>query len=441
MDIFRNMLRGGMIAGLLALPFSSTIAILLKVSAGLAWIVPECRKVIARHLKSPAVIAGFLFVIWVFLRAIDSPANAHFRWHTVVHFAAYFMVLVLGHSLFNKSAWRYALVYSLVALALFISLIKIAVFHPPGLSQHAMVIISAVSNRVSSVQENSVLYALVIAYLMIEVFYRVCNGQWHVDQLKCKAKGCAAVVKSTSSVWREKRFWLYAALQLLLSYMLLELQNNRVGIVVFFLLSFFLVFQLFNFKKSLLLSICLMVVFYGLSLSLPGLRGTVLRTASSMHKLFYKSNYSTSVGQRGGMLKNGLRLWADKPWLGYGTGTFSQGMSALPTSDLYGHRRTPENNYLSIALQQGLIGLGLLLVWMGGLYYAAAALPRFEKILARTWLVGTLLAALSFPTLTNGQPMTWLVCLLSACFGARYPAEDPIAENKVIMPPDAEIAV
>lgn len=98
-------------------------------------------------------------------------------------------------------------------------------------------------------------------------------------------------------------------------------------------------------------------------------------------------NSPASLHLRINFARNTLQLIAQKPWLGYGTGSFApiyKEQSALlgwiPTSN-------PHNYYLLITMQYGLLGLSLLIGFFIYLWCHTTKLPRLEQTLARGLLL------------------------------------------------------
>jgi O-antigen ligase len=91
----------------------------------------------------------------------------------------------------------------------------------------------------------------------------------------------------------------------------------------------------------------------------------------------------TSIGLRVAFLRNTLGLVAERPLVGYGTGSFETaygrhvegrpGMEGLPTHD-------PHNQFLKIAAEHGLLGLGVFLALLAVLFRQRGAPPPYRLL-------------------------------------------------------------
>ncbi len=98
-------------------------------------------------------------------------------------------------------------------------------------------------------------------------------------------------------------------------------------------------------------------------------------------------NSPASLHLRLNFARNTLSLIEKKPWLGYGTGSFSPVFQQHSEQLGWSNTTNPHNYYLFITMQYGLLGLGVLLGFFMYLWYHTSRLPRLEKTLGRGMLL------------------------------------------------------
>jgi O-antigen ligase len=115
----------------------------------------------------------------------------------------------------------------------------------------------------------------------------------------------------------------------------------------------------------------------------------------------------------------GFELLKQKPLAGFGTGTFNGGDDShqKPNATLSHYRATVENNYLTLALELGLIGASLMIAYMIALWIVASKLPKDDRAVAKGILIMTLVAAITFPALGTNVLAMLLAGTMGVCFG------------------------
>jgi len=111
----------------------------------------------------------------------------------------------------------------------------------------------------------------------------------------------------------------------------------------------------------------------------------------------YDQNDETSVGLRITFVRNGLKLIKAHPFFGTGTGSYNtEYMAIKPTPpDLKIGPPNPHNSYIYIAVQFGIVGLILLLLfWAIPLLYSKF-LPEREKYIARGIVLAMIIGSFS----------------------------------------------
>jgi O-antigen ligase len=100
------------------------------------------------------------------------------------------------------------------------------------------------------------------------------------------------------------------------------------------------------------------------------------------------------IGGRGKLWKAGLEAFAEQPIIGYGTGLFREAITPM----LGDAAQVAHNSFISVLVEQGLVGLFLFLGLLGAVVMAAWRLQHLERRFALV-LLGTMFVAM--------LPLTW----------------------------------
>lgn len=132
---------------------------------------------------------------------------------------------------------------------------------------------------------------------------------------------------------------------------------------------------------------------------------------------------TTSIGQRLEFYRNSLKIVRENPLLGVGTGGFPEAYRRQVAGTAMAPTRNPHNEYLMMAVQLGLVGLGLLLYLFGSQWKLATNLPsRSDQALARGLVLAIAIASLVSSTLidhTEGLFYVWASGVLFAGLNPR----------------------
>jgi len=125
----------------------------------------------------------------------------------------------------------------------------------------------------------------------------------------------------------------------------------------------------------------------------------------------------SSMGQRYTFWNYSLKLMAEKPLLGHGTGSFAKEYQRIA----HGERimtHNPHNEFLMIGVQLGLLGLLSYLGFLGSQYYCAKTLPAPEKWLASGVLTSLLITSLFNTPFLDHTEGHWFATMIALCFAA-----------------------
>jgi O-antigen ligase len=118
----------------------------------------------------------------------------------------------------------------------------------------------------------------------------------------------------------------------------------------------------------------------------------------------------------------GLRMMQERPWFGWGTGSFQQLAAKQPDFLDSSVARNPHNQYLNIGIQQGFFGLCVLFFFFGLLLKNSWQLPPIESGLLQGILLAMVIGCLGNSWLTDftsGYLFIWLASISVAGGNAR----------------------
>jgi O-antigen ligase len=122
-------------------------------------------------------------------------------------------------------------------------------------------------------------------------------------------------------------------------------------------------------------------------------------------------------GGRFTLWKAGVHAFGHRPVTGYGVGGFVRSI----TPELGDKALVAHNSFLSVLVEEGLIGLWLYVTMMCSVYFSLRRLPRIERRFALI-MFGTLLTAM-MPLTWEDQKATWLIMGILIGLSGLYYAE------------------
>lgn len=125
----------------------------------------------------------------------------------------------------------------------------------------------------------------------------------------------------------------------------------------------------------------------------------------------------SSMGQRYSFWENSVKLIAEKPLLGYGTGSFNKEYQRIANGERI-LTRNPHNEFLMITIQLGLLGLLVYLGFLGSQYYYARTLPNPEKWLAQGLLLSLFITSFFNTPFLDHTEGHWFATMIALCFAA-----------------------
>ncbi len=125
----------------------------------------------------------------------------------------------------------------------------------------------------------------------------------------------------------------------------------------------------------------------------------------------------SSMGQRYMYWGYSLKLIAEKPLLGHGTGSFAKEYERIAHSEPL-KTKNPHNEFLMISVQLGLLGLLIYLGFLASQYYYAKKLPNEERWLAQGLLLSLIVTSLFNSPLLDHHEGHWYASMIALCFAS-----------------------
>jgi O-antigen ligase len=211
---------------------------------------------------------------------------------------------------------------------------------------------------------------------------------------------------------------LYLPLFLIAIFNVFFVVEGRTGQLITLVLILLFALQRFGLKARLLTGVAL-VVFLGIFLGFSDKAARIYEGIENTQAYLQETPGQTdsSMGQRYTFWKYSVKLIAEKPLLGYGTGSFAQEYARVAQGEQFlAHH--PHNEFLFIGVQLGLLGLIPYLGFLGSQLYEARRLPEPEKWLAQGLLATLVLTSLVNTPIFDHTEGHWFVVMIALCFAS-----------------------
>ena len=223
----------------------------------------------------------------------------------------------------------------------------------------------------------------------------------------------------------------YFLLGILSFYYSIFINDGTTGQILSISLLSILIIQKYRYKAVLILPIVLLgILTYGVSNNNTSLYSSINKVHTGIED--YESGTAVkSVDVRLAMLTNGLIIVKESPWIGTGTGSTNQShidnLDKLPSTFARRSKTTnPHSEYLSIAIQYGLIGLLLYLFLIYKLFEYTKKLPNdFYKNSAQGLLILILIGSLGTSIITDSGEGHFVMLFIAILFA-------PLSNQEII---------
>lgn len=199
---------------------------------------------------------------------------------------------------------------------------------------------------------------------------------------------CYGLIAFSSKKWR----FLASLLFFLAIYDVLFINVGRSGYIVFFSLFFLLGWQQLRWR-GLVISFLLSIILLGSTFFSENNLKLNVSAMQTEIQAYDKGKFYTSAGLRLTFYKNSLRLIYRHPWIGTGTGSFSQAYSHI-ASDHRADTHNPHNEYLNIGVQFGLLGIIILFALFYTHWHESFKLEPMRKNFSQAILVSIAVGSL-----------------------------------------------
>ncbi len=221
------------------------------------------------------------------------------------------------------------------------------------------------------------------------------------------------------SLFLNKKYQIWYLIALLLgTYNLFFVVEGRTGQLVFMVLAPLFAGQRFG-KKGLFVAILGIVLFTALYIGFSDKSSRIHEGFANTLSYFnhVPEKRPTSMGLRYKFWENSLKMIAEKPLLGHGTGSFAEEYGQLAKSKT--PVQNPHNEFLLMAVQFGLLGMVTYLGFLFSQYWGSRALPERDK-----WLTQGLLATLVTTSLFNSPFLDhteghWFAVMIALCLAPK----------------------
>jgi O-antigen ligase len=172
-------------------------------------------------------------------------------------------------------------------------------------------------------------------------------------------------------------------------------------------------------KKILLLTVLVMAILLALFLNFSDKASRMIEGVANTQAYLQPVPEQTesSMGQRYTFWEYSIKLIAEKPLLGHGTGSFAKEYERIAHNE-HLISKNPHNEFLMISVQLGLLGLSIYLGFLASQYYYAKKLPDKEKWLAQGVLLSLIVTSLFNSPLMDHTEGHWFASMIALCFAS-----------------------
>jgi len=213
----------------------------------------------------------------------------------------------------------------------------------------------------------------------------------------------------------KKLYWL---LFIACAYNLFFIVEGRTGQLIAVALVLLFAVQRFT-KRGILLAVfvvgLLMLLFLNYSDKATRFNEGVVNMQSDLKPGPEQSQ--TSMGQRYMFWRYSLKLIAEKPLFGHGTGSFAKEYERIALNETM-KTKNPHNEFLMVGVQLGVVGLLVYLGFLASQYYLSKKLPYQEKYVAQGLLLTLIITSLFNTPIMDHTEGHWFLMMIALCFSS-----------------------
>ncbi len=233
-----------------------------------------------------------------------------------------------------------------------------------------------------------------------------------------------------TEIERRHKIWFYIA-ALIGIFNLFFVVEGRTGQLIFIILAPLFAVQRFG-KKGLLTVIIGVICFMGLFINYSDKSSRIRYGLTNTFNYWHQDDIKkpVDVGVRFKYWQHSMTLIAEKPLLGYGTGSFEDQYKRL-SGDKRG-LQNPHNEFLLITIQLGLLGFISYCGFMFSQFYSARSLRQLDKWLAQGLLLTLIVTSLFNSPLLDHAEGHWFAVLLALCHAASRVKVNPGSKDMAV---------
>lgn len=376
---------GGIVVALflVGIYFSTAVAMVASVVVGLLWVVS------AQFISLPVILQRQPVAVWSLIlfgclvaglaygNAPHDDALASLKKYRELLFIP-ILIPLLSKEQYRDRVWQAFVIASVVSLAISflmsLGILETASFHGPSL-------------------KSRITHGIFIGFFAFYCLHRSTDGG---DTAR-----------------------LYLALFIAAIFNIFFVVEGRTGQLLALVLIALFAVQRFGLKARLLTGLAL-IVFLGLFLGFSQKAERVLEGIENTQAYMQEKpeQVDSSMGQRYTFWKYSVKLIAEKPLLGYGTGSFAQEYARIAQGERF-LARHPHNEFLFIGVQLGLLWLIPYLGFLVSQFYESRKLPEREKWLAQGLVTALLITSLFNTPIYDHTEGHWFTVMIALCFAAQ----------------------
>lgn len=210
----------------------------------------------------------------------------------------------------------------------------------------------------------------------------------------------------------KKHFYRYLICFCIFGFFIVFVNHQRTALILFALFCFIWGYQHFKIKgiiKMLVLALLVAGIAYKTSTTF---HDRTLAVVSDIQQ-YQAGNPASSTGLRLFFLKASHHLWAEKPFFGYGTGSFKSTYLTIDGYNVHGQKNTPaaaldqpHSDYAYFLVQLGLMGFFFFLYLLSQQFFMAFRLPVFERQCAQAFILAFMVCAIDTTLLFYSTSIT-----------------------------------
>jgi len=221
--------------------------------------------------------------------------------------------------------------------------------------------------------------------------------------------------KAYDGIAYKKLYWL---MFIACAYNLFFIVEGRTGQLIAVALVLLFAVQRFT-KRGILLAVfvvgLLMLLFLNYSDKATRFNEGVINIQSDLKP--GPEQAQTSMGQRYMFWRYSLKLIAEKPFFGHGTGSFAKEYERIASNETM-MTKNPHNEFLMVGVQLGIVGLFIYLGFLASQFYVSNSLLHQEKFVAQGLLLTLIITSMFNTPIMDHTEGHWFLMMIALSFSS-----------------------